>query len=98
RPGTLARFADAPGLRDHFAPRPVRGDAARELAAGSEGQRSTGVCVYAPKPAPLPLAVVLGLVLRRYRVATLRPRALTPGARESAVSAAPGWLHRPHHL
>ena len=66
-----------------------------------EGVRGGRHCVrlHAPEPGPLPLAVVLGLVLHRDRVAALRrgPRRATE--LESLLAAQrDGRLHRPHDL
>ena len=65
-----------------------------------EGERADGAALrlHAAEPRPLPVAVVLGLVLRGDRLAALRPR---PGARragEPARRPARGRLHRPHDL
>ena len=54
-------------------PRDVRGDAAPELARGRPRHRSGAVRLHVPEPRPLPVAVVLGLVLHRDRVAPFRP-------------------------
>ena len=54
--------------------------------------------LHPPQPQPLPLAVVLGLLLRRDRLAPLRSGAGAGGAGDAAGGAARGRLHRPHDL
>ena len=64
-----------------------------------EGERDgVPLRLHAAEPRPLPVAVVLGLLLRGDRLAALRPGARAGRAGEPARRPAPGRLHRPHDL
>src|SRR5438445_13273314 len=78
--------------------RTVRASAARQLARGPPRARRRPVRVYVPEPQPLPVAVVLGLVLQRDRVAALRSRLRAPRTRVTARRAARRRVHRTHDL
>ena len=70
---------------------------ARGLARGGRAARSP-LLLHPSEPEPLSVAVVLGLVLRRDRLAAVRAAALARGAREPAERDAPRRLHRPRRL
>src|SRR5690349_13657780 len=74
------------------------GSAAPELAGGNPRSRWRAVRLHVSEPRPLSLAVVLGLVLHRHRLAAGAAGALTARARVPAGGADRGRLHRPHHL
>src|SRR5207244_5995555 len=65
---------------------------------GRGGTRRGSVRLYAPEPDALPVAVVLGLVLRGDRLAALRPGALARRARDASARLSARWVRRPRHL
>ena len=87
----------------HPRPSRTRSTARRALPSGScaelaaEGERrGVPLLLHPPEPQPLPVAVVLGLLLRRDRLAALRARALARlSSRACSQRDAPGRLHRP---
>ena len=101
RPGGAARRA-APSAAcaasriergtGHPLPQGPRG----QLGGGRAGRRP--LRLHPAEPVALPLAVVLGLLLRRDRLAALRARALAVRARDAAAGDALGRLHRPRDL
>ena len=81
-------------------PGPVSAEAERVLRQNwREGERDgIRLRLHRAQPRPLPLAVVLGLLLRGDRLAPLRPGPGPGRAGEPARRPAPRRLHRPHDL
>ncbi len=69
---------------------------ARQLAGGRARRRP--LRLHPAQPRPLPVAVVLGLLLRGDRLAPLRPGPLARRAGDPARRPARGRLRRPHDL
>ena len=90
---------DARRRPDRCDPGRVRCGARRQLAARRPARRRAAVRLHLPESRPLPVAVVLGLVLHRDRVAARPARSERDLELESLLAApARRRLHRPHDL
>src|SRR5262245_22278319 len=92
--GAAAPAGGRGGPRHRHADRPA--DACRELDRGRAGRRP--LRLLPPQPGALPVAVVLGLLLPRDRLAALRPEQSRAGAPQPARRRAGGRVHRPYDL